>query len=388
MKRVLITAGQVYGPLDDNKLVGNRVRGIWAARFADYLADEGYPVTLLVPDVNTPLPPGPPHDNLKVVTHKGYWDYAEKCARLASSHDAAVMAAAVVNWIPAEPVKGKMATAGYKEGDIINVPFVLAPRVINRMRTENPNLTLVGCKMLIGSTPEELVEAAYHVVLAARCNVVVANDMKAGLRTKRLVYQDRTVVDYEDDFEGFFAALRAVIDDEHYRTAAGHLLREPPDADVPDQVYLADLDARNLMTRIVEKYRDRFVHRQAGSDRVFGAVGIPLSNGVAGYLLSPREKGEAFDGSDGVLVARVNQHRIVETVQGKATLNAPLLVRMMLKYGEPVIHLHEQLPGVPTVPYAPPGTVRDCDREIPGRAFNIEGHGFVACLDWKLEIVR
>jgi thioredoxin 1 len=53
MKRVLITAGQVYGPLDTNKLVGNRVRGIWAAKFADHLADQGYEVTFLVPDVNS-----------------------------------------------------------------------------------------------------------------------------------------------------------------------------------------------------------------------------------------------------------------------------------------------------------------------------------------------
>jgi len=47
---VLITAGGVYGRLDDNKLVGNRVRGIWACRFAGYLASKGHFVSLLVPD--------------------------------------------------------------------------------------------------------------------------------------------------------------------------------------------------------------------------------------------------------------------------------------------------------------------------------------------------
>lgn len=51
-----------------------------------------------------------------------------------------------------------------------------------------------------------------------------------------------------------------------------------------------------------------------------------------------------------------------------------------------MLHLHEQLPGVPTVPYAPPGTVRDNEREIPGPVFNIEGHGFIACLDDNLDI--
>ena len=48
--RVLITAGQVYGRLDDNKLVGNRVRGLWATRFAEWLAERGHQVTLVLPD--------------------------------------------------------------------------------------------------------------------------------------------------------------------------------------------------------------------------------------------------------------------------------------------------------------------------------------------------
>jgi len=42
--KVLITAGQVYGRLDDNKLVGNRVRGIWACRFTEHLAKSGHEV--------------------------------------------------------------------------------------------------------------------------------------------------------------------------------------------------------------------------------------------------------------------------------------------------------------------------------------------------------
>lgn len=55
-KKILITAGPVYGRLDDNKLVSNRSRGIWAADFAWRLAalDLGtrYEVILLVADVS------------------------------------------------------------------------------------------------------------------------------------------------------------------------------------------------------------------------------------------------------------------------------------------------------------------------------------------------
>lgn len=398
MKRVLVTGGPVYGPLDSNKLVGNRVRGLWAGKFAEYLMRLGYPVTLLVADTHSRLEGQVvgEHAMLDVVTHRGYWDYAEKCYAMALTHDAAVMAGAVVNWIPAEPIVGKMETKGYEEGAIIQVPFVLAPRVINRMRTLNPKLTLVGCKMLIGSTPEELVDAAYHVSLTAKCNVVVANDMKAGLRTKRLVYPDRTVVDYENDFEGFFEALKAVINDEHWHSE---------EVSAHNEHILAEgwcAEARATLDRVVEKYRDRFSPR--GDGKVFGSLLVPILG--RGYLASPREKGTMFSAAEAVWVPKIiEEDREVRVGLGaRATMNAPLLVRFAqhvrrarqqgMMYGgkEPIVlHLHEQLPGVPTVPYGPPGTDRDNMRVLPegAQAFNIEGHGFVACLDpVTLEILR
>lgn len=390
-KRVLITGGQVYGPLDPNKIVSGRARGLWAGRFAEYLDERGHEVTLLMPDTQASWSQIEAQfgarfkailqqDHAHLVTHRGYWDYIDKCLTMATDHDVAVMAAAVVNWIPAEPYEGKMPTKGYQEGDVIQVPFVLAPRVIRKMKAANPKLTLVGCKMLVGVPEDELVEVAYSdVLLASRCNVVVANDMKAGLRRKLLVYPDRTVVPYDDDFDGFFRALLGVVEDVHYRTvASADTLGGPADVVGP-----AVAEARATMTRVVEAYRARFTPRT--DDRVFGSVAVPLRCG--GYLASPREKGAAFDGADGVLIGGIDRHT-VQVVGGKATLNAPLLVRMLNAFSQAVavLHLHEQLPGVPTEPYAPPGTVRDNERGIPGPAFNIEGHGFVACLDENLEI--
>jgi len=391
LSRVLITAGQVYGLLDDNKLVGNRVRGIWAVKFAEYLAERGHPVTLLVPDTFDPKVVQHFFDDFEhtdVRYHRGYQDYYIKCQSLAMSHDAAVMAAAVVNWIPAEPVKGKMPTAGFKEGDIINVPFVLAPRVINWMRVWNPDLTLIGCKMLIGSTSDELIEAAYHVVLTAKCNAVVANDMGNGLKLKRLVHQDRTVVDFDDDFKGFFHSLKGIIDDEHFAT----IRLESNTADVlTDRRWVHTVE---MFDNIVAKYRSRYSHRQANSDRVFGGLLVPT--GAEGYFLSPREKGEMFSAADAAWLPctqHFDKHWVYAARGPKATLNAPLLIRMWEKWKShpqvvAVLHLHEQLPDVPTEPYAPPGTARDNLRELPHTpAFNIAGHGFIACLDAYGKIV-
>ena len=95
--------------------------------------------------------------------------------------------------------------------------------------------------------------------------------------------------------------------------------------------------------------------------------------------------------ADSKVIVNINETKREIDIQenGKASLNAPLLFRHAEKFNcKYVLHLHEQLPDVPTVEYAPPGTTRDNLREIPAKTYNIEGHGFIACLDENLEIVK
>jgi len=410
MKRILITAGTVYGPLDDNKLVGNRVRGIWATKFAYHLHKQGHKVTLLVADVQQREIEQIVMANASyiptVCTHQGFWDYQEQCEGFACTHDAAVMAAAVVNWIPKIPFSGKMPTEGYKPGDVIDVPFILAPRVIDVMRAANPNLTLIGCKMTIGASRDEMIEAAYKTLIGAKCHAVVANDMQVGLRTKTVLYPDRAQFDFDmgslrrdNSPEAFYDHVERIILDDHF-TTVGVSPKEAYSNPVCGTDYMAYQDAEDLFDRIVDKYRDRFVQKVAGSDRVFGAVAVRTG---AGALCSPREKGALFSKNDAIDVLRPTDDdfanrrvRVIHHGQTlgaqlpKATMNALLLLRHLDAYprAAAVLHLHEQLGllNAPTVPYAPPGTVRDNLREIVGPIYNIEGHGCIVALDEHGEI--
>jgi len=63
----------------------------------------------------------------------------------------------------------------------------------------------------------------------------------------------------------------------------------------------------------------------------------------------------------------------------KATLNAPLLVRVLRSSNAAVVvHLHDTMDtGWPVYPYAPPGTVRDNNRSFDTESFNIAHHGCV-----------
>lgn len=399
MKRVLVTAGVVYGPLDDNKLVSNRVRGIWAARFARWLVHRGHQVTLLVADIQRDaisdvMQDGPlPEESTRggsfdILHHHGFWDYQKMCVQLATVNDAAVMAAAVVNWIPAVPFPGKMPTAGYKSGDEINISFILAPRVIDQMRKENPQLTLIGCKMTIGATDIEMLDAAFHTLTGARCHAVIANDMKRGLSTKIVLYPDRATTPFDikaDEGMAFYEHLEAIITDEHFHTESCG-----PSWSTEKEEYAR---VAVLFDKIADKYRERFV--QKDDHAVFGAIAVRVRDGdgqSGGALCSPREKGLMFRAADAVDVVMYPCDLAARTIMAigpghhirKATMNAPLLLRHLDAFPtcSAVLHLHEQIANVPVVPYAPPGTVRDALREIPGPVYNIEGHGCIAALDW------
>ena len=385
MKRVVITAGPVYGRLDANKIVSNRIRGLWALAFAGYLSARGHQVTLVLPDTmpkdnDLDLGTYPSGVPVKVRRHTGFNSYQAICTELAVEADSMVLAAAVVNWIPAEPSEGKMPTKGFKEGDIINVPFKLAPYVINRMRTDNPKLTLIGCKMLVNASEDELLDAAYGVLLKAHCNAVIANDMGKGLKRKLIVNKDRSVQEFNDDFEGFYDALTKLVEDEHFSTRFAHISVEEDD---PGDLCV---DARLDFDRIVDRYRDKFIPVEGG--RVFGSVAINTHG--AGWLVSPREKGGMFTSADATLVTKIDwdQHVVtVPTCWNKPTLNAPLLIRFLHHFNYlAAVHFHKQVEGLPTLPYAQPGTVRDNCRGITEEmwnGFNIEGHGCVVpvCLD-------
>lgn len=258
-----------------------------------------------------------------------------------------------------------MPTSGYKPFDKLNVEFYLAPRVIDEMKALNPKLTLIGCKMTSGASREDLIEAAYQTLLHARCNVVVANDLRSGLQDKHLVYPDHSVVTHSGAFEQFYQDLDLILSDVHYST----WLEFDSNPVVPPG---------GFFDHLVEENRSEFILRDQQSDRVFGAI---LIRDVDSYVVSPREKGRMFSSKDATRVLSIKNRVVHVRGSNKATLNAPLLCRVADKYGsKAVVHIHKMIPDVPEVPYAPPGTARDNEREIPGPSFNIKGHGCIISL--------
>jgi len=345
MARVLLTSGAVYAHLDDNKIFSNMARGKWAIKFAEFLQSRGHSVEHL--------------HGLE------YGEYRRRCIELAPSIDAAVMAAAVINYMPVAPFHGKMPT----DLDRITVELMRTPYVIDEMRRVNPMLKLIGCKLTSREPCDSTVVKAQQLIDRTRSHAVIAND-RDNLRIKLLCFPDGAVIPFDDDFDGLYSELEAMIGDVHYRTT---LIDHRSAQTIP-----ADPDADRLMDLLLDRYASRFPQPWAGGKRNFGSIAVRRSDGLA--LMTPRVKRDLpIYASDCAIVEVVDMKVIVTQ---KATMNAPLLWNVLKQRREAaaVVHLHGDNLSLPTVEYAPPGTFRDSERGAVEASFHIRHHGIVTCV--------
>lgn len=358
MKRILITGGPVHAHLDAVKVITNRFKGGLMCQLAEMLSAYDARITYLcAPAVGAQTPQA--SDRIEVVTHKGFDDYRSLVLEFAPSMDGVVLGAAVANLIPANPWKGKFPSHNYEPGDVIPIDFTIAPRVIDEVKKMAPHTHLFGYKLLSGVSHEELIRAAYGIVLEARATAVFANDAE-NLQQKYAVTKERGVHPLS---QGDLAAwIWEMLGDEYYAT-------------VSDSGPAASEHIVGQVQAWIELYKNRFTVTPEGL--IFGTVAVRCGDG---FVTTGRGKRELDSLAH---VARVDHtERKVYAARGdKASLNAPLIARMFENPAvETVLHFHEQVAGLPTYPYAPPGTVRDADRPNT-TSFNIEGHGCVLLLN-------
>jgi phosphopantothenoylcysteine decarboxylase/phosphopantothenate--cysteine ligase len=120
-KRVLVTAGPTYEPIDPVRFIGNRSSGKMGVAIADELCARGAEVHLVLgPSALSPGQPGV--ELIRVGTaremHEAATDVFDRC-------DAAVLAAAVADYRPAEVAEQKIK----KSGDEMQVSLVKNPDI-------------------------------------------------------------------------------------------------------------------------------------------------------------------------------------------------------------------------------------------------------------------
>jgi phosphopantothenoylcysteine decarboxylase/phosphopantothenate--cysteine ligase len=161
-RRVVVTAGPTYEPIDPVRFIGNRSTGKMGFAVATEAFDRGADVTLVVGPGTTGPPEGP-----RVVRVNTAEDMREAVMSRLSEADAIVMAAAVADFRPEHVADAKMK----KDAGAPELQLVPTPDILRELGDRDPRPILVG---FAAETADP--ETAARAKLASKgADVIVAN---------------------------------------------------------------------------------------------------------------------------------------------------------------------------------------------------------------------
>jgi phosphopantothenoylcysteine decarboxylase/phosphopantothenate--cysteine ligase len=198
--RILITSGGTKVPIDGVRDITNMSNGTFGAKIArEALIAGAHVIFFRAKHSKTPFSAkfdfyGRPdweeminqfadlhnfaeehRDRYKEVGFRNFGDYNGPIHHLMLQEkpDIIILAAAVSDFLVRNVVDGKVRS----EGDY-RIELEEAPKVISMVKTTMPEVFLVGFKLLVNSTQNELLDAAWKSVTNNGCDLVVANDLR------------------------------------------------------------------------------------------------------------------------------------------------------------------------------------------------------------------
>lgn len=114
-------------------------------------------------------------DRYNPISYNDFNDYAAKLVSLLEigKPDIVVLAAAVSDYAPVKR-EGKIRS----DLKSMEIELVRTPKLIGEVKQIHPECFLVGFKLLVGSTQDQLEEAMEKQIRQAHCDMVVGNDLR------------------------------------------------------------------------------------------------------------------------------------------------------------------------------------------------------------------
>ncbi len=172
-KKVLITAGPTYEPIDPVRFIGNKSSGKQGIGVAKAFAEAGYEVFLVVGPINDSL-----LDNLPDNIHIGRVNTAQEMLDESLKHidsDIAIHTAAVSDFRPEKVYDFKIKKGG--EVSFNDIKFVENADILATFANHQNRP-----KIVIGFAAEtnDLIENAKKKLAKKNCDYIVANDVSNG----------------------------------------------------------------------------------------------------------------------------------------------------------------------------------------------------------------
>lgn len=187
---ILITSGGTSEKIDRVRSITNHSTGWLGKIITETFLDKGDQVTL-VTNPTAVLPAA--HPNLTIIQIENVAELLENLEPLVHTHDALIHAMAVSDYTPVY-MTGLEAVAASSDiteflnktnseskissQDDVQVLFLKqTPKIISLVKKWNPNIRLIGFKLLVDVSKEELLETARASLIKNQAEIIVANDL-------------------------------------------------------------------------------------------------------------------------------------------------------------------------------------------------------------------
>ena len=187
---ILITSGGTSEKIDRVRSITNHSTGRLGKIIAETFLDKGYQVTL----VTTPKSVRPAaHPNLTIVQIENVAELLESLKPLVHTHNVLIHAMAVSDYTPvymtgfeavaASPDMTEFLNKTNSESKIssqddVQVLFLKkTPKIISLVKKWNPDIRLIGFKLLVDISDEELIKTARDSLIKNQAEIIVANDL-------------------------------------------------------------------------------------------------------------------------------------------------------------------------------------------------------------------
>jgi phosphopantothenoylcysteine synthetase/decarboxylase len=173
-KKILITAGPTWVPIDKVRVISNTATGETGILLAEKLTNLPLKVTLLLGPVAVCCL----NKNIRVIHFKFFDELKNKIIRelKAKKYDAVIHSAAVSDYLPAK-ISYTKVKSGLKNW---KVAFKPAPKIIDLIRKIGPGIFLVGFKFEPAADKARLIKSAKALMLRCGLDLTVANALSNG----------------------------------------------------------------------------------------------------------------------------------------------------------------------------------------------------------------
>lgn len=186
-KRILITCGPTWVPIDDVRVISNRSTGALGQALARNLAKAGAKVTVLEGPVLRPLEvPG-----VRIVKYQFFHELfllmRQECRK---KYHAVIHAAAISDFQLKARFKEKISSGRRK----LKLELVPTPKIIESIKEWAPKTCLVGFKLETRLTNKDLPRIARAMAQNCGCDLVLANTSSTNAYKGYVLSPDGTVL--------------------------------------------------------------------------------------------------------------------------------------------------------------------------------------------------